>query len=151
MDLNCIVISIKKPQSSLVAQWVKYPALSLLWFWLPLWQEFDPWPGNFRIPQVQPKRQNKLEWISQKNLWDRIQNFRIIQSSRGIRKRKNEKNVKQANVFYGIPPKEPIFELLEFQKTAGRGQETKNDWELPKSGGRYGYPSSCSSYVIKQN
>ena len=36
----------RKLQSSLVAQWVKDPALSLLWLWLLLWQGFNPWPGN---------------------------------------------------------------------------------------------------------
>ena len=33
-------------QSSLVAQWVKDPVLSLLWLWLLLWCGFDPWPTN---------------------------------------------------------------------------------------------------------
>ena len=28
-------------------------ALSLLWLWLPLWHEFDPWPGNFYMAQVE--------------------------------------------------------------------------------------------------
>ena len=30
-----------------MAQWVKDPALSLLWLGLLLWRGFDPWPGNF--------------------------------------------------------------------------------------------------------
>ena len=36
--------------SSLVAQQVKALALSLLWY------EFDPWPGNFHMLQVWPKK-----------------------------------------------------------------------------------------------
>ena len=33
-------------RSSLVTQWVKDLALSLLWLWLLLWHVLDPWPGN---------------------------------------------------------------------------------------------------------
>ena len=33
-----------------MAQWVKDLVLSLLWL------EFSPWPGNFCMPQVQPKK-----------------------------------------------------------------------------------------------
>ena len=36
-----------------MAQWVKDLALSLLW------QEFDPWPGNFQMPWGQPKKKKK--------------------------------------------------------------------------------------------
>ena len=39
---------------SLMAQQVVDPMLSLLWLWLLLW--FDPWPGNFHMPLVQPKK-----------------------------------------------------------------------------------------------
>ena len=35
-----------------MAQWVKDPALSLLWLRLPLQRGFDPWPGNFHMLQV---------------------------------------------------------------------------------------------------
>ena len=34
---------------------VKDPALSLLCLRLLLWHGFDPWPGNFHMPQVWPK------------------------------------------------------------------------------------------------
>ena len=34
--------------------------LSLLW--LLLWHRFDPWPRNFCMPQVQPKRKKKKHW-----------------------------------------------------------------------------------------
>ena len=36
-----------------MAQQVKDPALSVLW------HEFDPWPGNFRMPQAQPEKKKK--------------------------------------------------------------------------------------------
>ena len=36
--------------SSLMAQRVKDPT------WLQLWHRFSPWPGNFCILQVQPKK-----------------------------------------------------------------------------------------------
>ena len=42
-------------RSSLVAQWVKDPMLSLLWC------EFDPWPGNFHMPLAQPKTPNQIK------------------------------------------------------------------------------------------
>ena len=42
--------------SSLVAQWVKDPAFSLLWLCLHLWLRFNPWPGNFCKLPVQPKK-----------------------------------------------------------------------------------------------
>ena len=45
-----------------MAQWVKDPALSLQQLGLLLWHGFDPWPGNFRMPQVRPKKKSpKLE------------------------------------------------------------------------------------------
>ena len=44
--------------SSLVAQQVKDPALSLLWLWL--WHRFDPWPGNFLMPQVWPGKKKRI-------------------------------------------------------------------------------------------
>ena len=34
--------------SSLVAQWVKDPGLSLQHLGSLLWRGFDPWPGNFQ-------------------------------------------------------------------------------------------------------
>lgn len=35
------------------ALWAKDSALPQMWF------RFNPWPGNFHIQQVQPKRENK--------------------------------------------------------------------------------------------
>ena len=52
--------------SSLVAQQVKDPALSVLWLGLPshycgigllLWHRLDPWLGNFHMPWEQPKKE----------------------------------------------------------------------------------------------
>ena len=36
-----------------MAQWVKDPALLLLW------HGFDPWPGNFHMPWAQPGKKKK--------------------------------------------------------------------------------------------
>ena len=41
---------------SLVAQQVKDLMLSLQWLGLLLWHGFDPWPGNFHMPWVQPAK-----------------------------------------------------------------------------------------------
>ena len=40
-------------------QWVKDLALSLLW------HRFDPWPGNFHVPQAEPKKNPKhtAHWV----------------------------------------------------------------------------------------
>ena len=46
---------INQPEgSSLVAQWVKDPVLSLLWPESLLWCRFNPWPGNFNMLQAWP-------------------------------------------------------------------------------------------------
>ena len=42
--------------SSLMAQQVKDPVLSLLWFESLLWGWFHPWPRNFLMPWAQPKK-----------------------------------------------------------------------------------------------
>ena len=42
-----------------MVQWVKDPALSLLWI------EFDPWPGNFCVPWIPPKIRVKLNKMAQ--------------------------------------------------------------------------------------
>ena len=46
-------------RSSLVALQVKDLALSLLWLRLLLWHGFDPWPRNFHMPWVLPKKKKK--------------------------------------------------------------------------------------------
>ena len=45
-----------KSWSSLMAHWVRDLALSQLWLQLQLWQGFDPWPRNFHMLWVQPKK-----------------------------------------------------------------------------------------------
>ena len=54
-DINLLKFSL----SSLVAQWVKDLALSPLWLRSLLQHRFGPWPGNFCMPQVQPKGKKK--------------------------------------------------------------------------------------------
>ena len=45
-------------RSSLVTQWMKDPVLSMLWLQSLLWRRFDPWPRNFHMMQVRPKKIN---------------------------------------------------------------------------------------------
>ena len=40
-------------------QWVKDPALPQLWHRSQLLLRFDPWPGNFHMMWVQPKKEKK--------------------------------------------------------------------------------------------
>ena len=47
--------------SSLVAQQVKEPALSLQQLGSLLWHGFDPWPGNFCMLQLQSKNTSNTE------------------------------------------------------------------------------------------
>lgn len=42
--------------SFLVAQWGKYPVLSLQWLESLLWCGFNPGLGNFHMPRVWPKK-----------------------------------------------------------------------------------------------
>ena len=42
--------------SSLLTQWVKDPTLLLQCLRSLLWQEFDPWPRNFHMPQAQSNK-----------------------------------------------------------------------------------------------
>ena len=49
-------------RSSFVAQWVKDLALPQLWYKLEVQRRFDPWVGNFYMPQVQPSKQTKRCW-----------------------------------------------------------------------------------------
>ena len=45
-----------------MAQQVKDPAMSLQQLRLLLWFGFDPWPGNFHMPWVQPKTNKQKKW-----------------------------------------------------------------------------------------
>ena len=40
-------------------QQVKDPAVSLQQLRLLLWRGFHPWPGNFHMPQAQPKKEEE--------------------------------------------------------------------------------------------
>ena len=42
-----------------MAQQVKNPALPLQWFESLLWPGDDPWPENFHVPWVRPKKKKK--------------------------------------------------------------------------------------------
>ena len=44
-----------------MAERVKDPALLLLLLCLQLWCRFDPWPGNFCMPQVQSKKRERAK------------------------------------------------------------------------------------------
>ena len=44
---------------SLVDQWINDPVLSVQWLGLLLWHGFDPWCGNFHMPQVKKKKKKK--------------------------------------------------------------------------------------------
>ena len=46
-------------RSSLVVHQVKDPALSLQRLGSPLWLGFNPWPRNFHVQQLQPKRERE--------------------------------------------------------------------------------------------
>ena len=50
-----------------MAQWVKDQAL--LQLWRRLWLRFDPWPGNFDMPWVWPKKPQKQKPKNQKSLY----------------------------------------------------------------------------------
>lgn len=59
-----LISSIRPCQSglawdSLVAPWVKDPALSPLWLWLLQWCGFDPWYGYFCMLRVLPQQEEK--------------------------------------------------------------------------------------------
>ena len=45
-----------------VGQWVKDPALLQMWHRSPLWFVFDPWPGNFHVPQLWPKNKKIIKY-----------------------------------------------------------------------------------------
>ena len=42
-----------------LAQWVEDHALPRRWHRSQMWLRFDPWPGNFHMPRVQPKKKKK--------------------------------------------------------------------------------------------
>ena len=44
-----------------MVQRVKDLVLLQLWHRLQLWRGFDPWPGNFHVPQVQSERKPTIK------------------------------------------------------------------------------------------
>ena len=72
LELSCLrnITWIKKGAywSSLMAQWVKDQALSLLWLWLQLCHGFDRWPRKFYAPWAWPKKGGGHTFI----LWNSI-------------------------------------------------------------------------------
>ena len=50
------MVKVTRAGSCLVVQWVKDPALSLLWLGLLLWCGLQLWPGNFHMSWVPPKK-----------------------------------------------------------------------------------------------
>ena len=53
-----------------MAQHVKDPVLSLLWLRLSLCFRFDPWPQNFHILWMQPKKEKLIITIGLNQMWD---------------------------------------------------------------------------------
>ena len=54
--INIVIHGIELRGSSIEAQWVKYPALSLQWPGSLLWHEFNPWPRNFHVGWAKLKK-----------------------------------------------------------------------------------------------
>ena len=52
--------------SSLEAQWLKDPALSLQWLGSLLWHGLDPWPGNFHMLKTGLKGKKKRMELGRK-------------------------------------------------------------------------------------
>ena len=45
--------------------WVKDPVVSLQWLELLLWRGFDPWPRNFHMLGVRPKKKSPVQGLQQ--------------------------------------------------------------------------------------
>ena len=43
---------------------LRIPVLSLLWLGSLLWHGFNPWPGNFHKPEVDPAQKEKKKSIA---------------------------------------------------------------------------------------
>ena len=63
-----------------MVEWVKGPALSLLWLRSLLWCRFGPWSGNFYMPWAQPKTNKQTKKVDRiKGQIDDIGQKRLVQ------------------------------------------------------------------------
>ena len=66
-----------------MTQWIKDPALSLLWLRSLLWHRLDPWPGNFHMLQAQPnKEKDEQKKKNNESLLYQILKYAIRQKNR---------------------------------------------------------------------
>lgn len=63
------VASSKQSRTSLVVQWVKDPAVSLLWFRSLLGCGLDPWSWNFCMSHEGPKKKKKSSPVVRLETW----------------------------------------------------------------------------------
>ena len=49
------------------AWWIKDPVLLQLWYRLQMWLRFHPWPGNFHMPCLWPKKKKKRNYKKRKH------------------------------------------------------------------------------------
>ena len=72
-----------------MAEWVKDLELLQLWHRSKLWLGFDPWPRNFHVPWVQPKKKEKKK---EKKVLIRTIYFTSIRKAKIKDKTKQNKN-----------------------------------------------------------
>ena len=53
-----------------MAPWVKDLVVSLQWLRSLLWCRFDPWPGNFHMLLVQPKKKKEKTQVASCKAWE---------------------------------------------------------------------------------
>ena len=63
---------------------VNDPELPQLWYRSQLWLGFDPWAGNFRMPQVQPKKKKKKSIFIYQRSWVRGSVGESLQMTAGL-------------------------------------------------------------------
>lgn len=85
LSFNSMAFENKTSWSSLLAQWVKDRALSLLWLWLQLWYGLTSWPGNLRMLQAWPKIKTKQNKQWQKKMRPNILCFRQLLAYRRLK------------------------------------------------------------------
>ena len=80
-------------RNSFLVQWVKDLVLSMQQLGLLLWHKFDPWPRNFHMPQVWPKKKKKKERKKERKEM-LLYSGKII-----IKKKKKERKCKMVSAF----------------------------------------------------